>query len=548
MITIIEPHFYWPETTLKMFPFIMEHIERCGRICYKSEDLITDDSAEKFVINICRNRHESVLEHCSVTAIIVCSRACSHQLVRHRIAAYCLAGDTEVVAFSKKGRSPKRWTLKQLHQWSLDPKRKGRLSLIRLRSVNKNGVLVPGQIKSIVESGKQEVYQITTKFGRVIEATVKHRFLTPQGWKQLHQLNVGDKVISNGKVAYKNPEWIQEMYLARNMTRKEVAKLAGISDAYMGQWIQHFGLQKSHSQYPGRKPGHGKPGMFPPASLKCLSESKQGCKNPCWLGEEGSAQAGRGRAQKLYNLPDSCETCGATVRLSRHHCDENTLNNSRSNIMFLCDACHRQWHTGQAVLSVFSDTIISIDYIGIKPTYDIEMIGPNHNFIANGLVVHNSQESQRYCNYGKKDSLQVICPRGIGIKPGDYDIEEYQEDEQSWWSWTANGVELALPKNPKNIHQFGCSLQWLEQIDGAYSEYKAELAEGVKPEDARYVLPNATKTELAVTFNLRQWRHFFRTRCDKHAQWEIRDIATNILTDLKERLPSVFCDLGESNG
>ena len=88
MITIIKPHFFWPETTVKMFPYIMEHIERCGRTCYKSEDKITEDSADRFVANICRNRHESVLEHCSVTAIVVCSRACSHQLVRHRIAAY----------------------------------------------------------------------------------------------------------------------------------------------------------------------------------------------------------------------------------------------------------------------------------------------------------------------------------------------------------------------------------------------------------------------------------------------------------------------------
>ncbi len=542
MITIIEPHFYWPETTLKMFSYIMEHLERCGRICYKSEDLITSDSADRFVNNICRNRHESVLEHCSVTAIIVCSRACSHQLVRHRIAAYCLTGDTEVVAFSKKkGRNPKRWTLKQLYQWSLDPKRKGRLSLIRLRSVNKNGLLVPGCIKSVIESGCQEIYRVTTKFGRIIEATAKHRFLTPQGWKQLCQLNVGDKVTANGQLAYKNPEWIREMYLNRNLPRKEVAKLAGVSDACLGQWIRHFKLQKPHSQYPGRKPGHGNPGMFSTSGLKKLSEIHKGEKNPQWLGEAASAQAGRFRARKLSTLPEDCEICGSEVRLSRHHCDGDTHNNDATNIMFLCDACHHQWHTGQAVMSVFTDTIVKIERVGIKPTYDIEMAGPNHNFVANGLVVHNSQESQRYCNYGKKDSLRVICPSSIGFAPGDYETENIGGDWRVWKDGAQWSMEQTI--------DFARQVQWLLQVDGAYSEYKAELAEHIKPEDARYVLPNATKTELAVTFNLRQWRHVFMERAlNAHAQWEIRGIFTDILDDLKERLPAVFGDLGDENG
>jgi len=88
MIKIIEPSFYWPEYTIRLFPFICQHIERCGRICYKSEDKITEGSAEKFIKMLIRSKHESVLEHVSLTAIVICSRSCSHQLVRHRIAAY----------------------------------------------------------------------------------------------------------------------------------------------------------------------------------------------------------------------------------------------------------------------------------------------------------------------------------------------------------------------------------------------------------------------------------------------------------------------------
>jgi thymidylate synthase (FAD) len=66
----------------------------------------------------------------------------------------------------------------------------------------------------------------------------------------------------------------------------------------------------------------------------------------------------------------------------------------------------------------------------------------------------------------------------------------------------------------------------------------------MRPEDARYVLPNATKTEVVVTFNLRMWRHVFKDRAlNKHAQWEIRTLFVSIYEHLKWRLPSVFGDL-----
>ncbi len=63
-------------------------IELAGRTCYKSEDKITDDSAKGFVERIVKRGHLSVLEHCSVTIRIVCPRGVSHELVRHRLAAY----------------------------------------------------------------------------------------------------------------------------------------------------------------------------------------------------------------------------------------------------------------------------------------------------------------------------------------------------------------------------------------------------------------------------------------------------------------------------
>ena len=68
---------------------ILRRLEECGRVCYKSEGKITDDSAPKFVAGIIKRGHEAVLEHCSFTVKFICDRGVSHELVSHRMASYC---------------------------------------------------------------------------------------------------------------------------------------------------------------------------------------------------------------------------------------------------------------------------------------------------------------------------------------------------------------------------------------------------------------------------------------------------------------------------
>jgi thymidylate synthase (FAD) len=96
----------------------------------------------------------------------------------------------------------------------------------------------------------------------------------------------------------------------------------------------------------------------------------------------------------------------------------------------------------------------------------------------------------------------------------------------------------------KTIYLESRQRRWIAIMELNYKEYLMELDEGLRPEDARFSLPVATKTELAVTYNLRMWRHLFRERAfNKHAQWEIRNTFNEIYTDLVQRLPDVFGDL-----
>lgn len=81
---------------------LLSTVEQAGRTCYKSEDKITDGSAEKFVRNILKRGHEAVIEHASLTVRFTCDRGVSHEIVRHRLAAYCQES-TRYCNYSKEG-------------------------------------------------------------------------------------------------------------------------------------------------------------------------------------------------------------------------------------------------------------------------------------------------------------------------------------------------------------------------------------------------------------------------------------------------------------
>jgi len=80
-------------------------------------------------------------------------------------------------------------------------------------------------------------------------------------------------------------------------------------------------------------------------------------------------------------------------------------------------------------------------------------------------------------------------------------------------------------------------------VAGSYFDYLRLRALGISAEDARFLLPTATKTEVYTTFNLRMWMHFFKMRCDTHAQWEIRDLACQMRNLFKLHLECLLPDM-----
>ena len=94
---------------------------------------------------------------------------------------------------------------------------------------------------------------------------------------------------------------------------------------------------------------------------------------------------------------------------------------------------------------------------------------------------------------------------------------------------------------PKTIAQITRTQKHFNNaVETAYRSYHALIKLGIPAEDARYVLPNAACTSITITMNARSWIHFFQQRCCLKAQWEIRELASEIYKQLYLIAPALF--------
>lgn len=99
-------------------------------------------------------------------------------------------------------------------------------------------------------------------------------------------------------------------------------------------------------------------------------------------------------------------------------------------------------------------------------------------------------------------------------------------------------VPPSIRRNPSALEKFQSAME------DAWEAYKELEKEGVSREDSRFVLPNATETNIVVTMNARSLLNFFELRTCMHAQWEIRAVANKMLKEVKEVAPTIFEDAG----
>lgn len=143
--------------------------------------------------------------------------------------------------------------------------------------------------------------------------------------------------------------------------------------------------------------------------------------------------------------------------------------------------------------------------------------GVSHEFVRH-RVFSFAQESQRYCNYSKdkfNNELTFIKPTWLDIPIGDY----------TYWDgdWCdIDNMKIQLPSDN------GVADNFLWCLNNAGMQYRLLINKGLKPQEARGVLPNATKTELVMTGFESDWEHFFELRCSGAAHPDAKKLADEL--------------------
>lgn len=169
------------------------------------------------------------------------------------------------------------------------------------------------------------------------------------------------------------------------------------------------------------------------------------------------------------------------------------------------------------VLTARSAAVASVEDAGLQPTYDLCVEGPWHNFVANGIVVHNSfnEESARY--HQLEGDFYVPAPEDVRSqvgKPGAYTFERVPAE-------VADGVRVDLS----------------EHYERAYRLYRELIDRGLAKELARCVLPMGTFTQFYWTVNARSLMNFVSLRAADTAQLEIRRYAEAVEELFAELMP-----------
>ena len=147
----------------------------------------------------------------------------------------------------------------------------------------------------------------------------------------------------------------------------------------------------------------------------------------------------------------------------------------------------------------------------------------------------------------EKISVRIICDRGVTHELVRHRIASYSQESTRYCNYAKDkfGNELTFIRPCFWAEDSAAYEIWLKAMQNAEEAYFALLKENATPQEARSVLPNSLKTEIVVTMNLREWRHFFKLRADRRAHPQMREVALMLLKKLREIVPIVFDDIAE---
>ena len=455
---------------------------------------------------------------------------------------------------------------------------KKRLRKMKLRVLNEEtGIFEIGNIKEVFDQGLQPVYRLTLEDGRKLDCTKNHRLLTEKGWQTMGEAldletnnmevisyNQDCYLMTNGVIVgeglYRDRTWLGEQ-LSAGLTAREMAQKAGCSIEAIKKWVYLYGLKLNKCKSGAKNPWNK--GLRGAYQLDLTPEHRQQrrerSKNFTRRGEDSNFWKGgitkervligawtRTVAPQIHEKFNfTCQSCGVRGgSLHAHHLlpvySHPEQAYDRENLVTVCKNCHQQVHNQGMELEFAQNfvpivalpekpkpkgrklkahpiKVVQVRYLGLQKTYDLEVDGEWHNFVANGVVVHNSfrYTSNQFLEVaeGKKDIEDVFYLRPVG----------YYADRQG-------------KKYYYSPEKRAADLQWC--LDAA-RQYKIDFDSGMSEEHIRGKMPFDYRQHFVVSFNLRSLMHFLDLRAKKDAQLEIQKLCDLMVPHFQDWAPEI---------
>ncbi|MBI4801967.1 MAG: FAD-dependent thymidylate synthase [Elusimicrobia bacterium] len=442
-----------------------------------------EEKDKKLVEYLLSHGHHTPFEHSVFQFHIKCPIFVARQWMRHRIA--CVAGDTKLYFDLPAGPRAGNWRAYRMtveeffRKWEsgakpiphsknrstsiVMPQRK-RLKGMMLRQLKEDTwTLGHTRVLDVFKTGEKPVFEVLLEDGKAIRCTKDHRFRFEDGWKTLEAATGlrlrGEtaayraqlpRMAANGRIVA-NPLYRDKEWL------KTQYRQTGADDVSVAKLLGVSGevirkWRRIHGLI-NIKPGGFRPGMSP------------------W---------NKGTTYQKVRLYQKVEKPKPAI----HHLIPRWIR------------------------------ISSIKYLGIRPTYDLSVEGPFHNYVADGVVTHNSYNE--------------VSARYTEVREEFYVPSEFRAQDRINRQGSTAGPGLDQSKMPA-IYE--------DSVKASYRAYRKLLKAGAARELARMALPVAQYTQFHWTINARSLMNFITLRMDAHAQLEIRVYAKAIAEIFKAEMP-----------
>lgn len=464
------------------------------------------------------------------------TRDIARQILRHRsfsFQEFCIEENVLITTLTKTGKT-RKVKIKDLYkrQQSLQYSQSSDW-LVRVYD-HRTGLLSNAKIKEVFKTGVKAVYKMILDNGKQIICTDQHKLLTFDGYKRLEEINTTDFVACNGVPLYHDKQWLlraKDMSIKTKSGIGGIAELAGVKPVTISKWLKKHGLQFTKKEV----------ALYTTAWNKGLDAEQQpmyGKFHTSETREQQRKSSRKGNRSNLYKtgnysydskswrryvadfcagykteLLKECNYCCpiSGLELTKDNCEIDhilpvcfrpDLAFEKSNLRVISKECHKKKTSEEIVRSkqtVSYSKVVSIEYVGERETYDMEIDHVDHNYVANGIITHNSQR------YAKVDTDLFVNrePRLQDTKNRQNSFDTDSQKIHDLWDYCQNIVHNECAK-----------------------QYNLAIEAGIAKEVARSLLPEGlTLTRIYMNGTLRSWIHYCLLRMKNGTQKEHADIA-----------------------